>query len=205
MQEKKIDKNIRLDHQIIIDIVEEGSSVLDLGCGDGDLLYNLIKIKNIKAEGIELEEGAIYRCVEKGLSVYHRDIENGLKDYPDGSVDYVILNQIIQEIGDMEFLLKETLRVGKKVIIGFPNFAYIKARFDLFFKGMAPVTSSLPFQWYNSPNIHFGSLKDFQNFCHEKGMKIVRSYYLGEEKVIRLFPNMFADNGIFLVEKEISN
>lgn len=194
--------NIRPDHRIIIDMVPGGSRVLDLGCGDGDLLYNLRRVKGIKAEGIELGEEDIYKCVEKGLSVYHRDIENGLKDYPDNSVDYVILNQIIQEIKDMEYLLKETLRVGKYVIIGFPNFAYIKARVDLFFKGTAPVTSSLPYKWYNSPNIHFGSLKDFRVFCREKGVRILKSAYLGIERPVRLLPNLFAANGIFLVEKK---
>ena len=193
---------IRPDHRIITDMIPEKSVVLDLGCGNGDLLYNLVKEKKIKAEGIELEEGAIYKCVEKGLSVYHRDIENGLKDYPDNSIDYVVLNQIIQEIRDMEFLIKETLRVGKKVIIGFPNFAYIKARFDLFFRGVAPVTPSLPYEWYNSPNIHFGSLKDFEDFCEEKGLRILRSYYLGERGLVKLWPNLFAVNGIFLLERK---
>ena len=202
MQETEISKKIKPDHRIIIEIIPEGSSVLDLGCGNGDLLYHLINTKKIKAEGIELQESAIYRCVEKGLSVYHRDIENGLRDYPDDSIDYVILNQIIQEIRDMEFLLNETLRVGKKVIIGFPNFAYIKARFDLFFRGMAPVTSSLPYQWYNSPNVHFGSLKDFKDFCHKKDIRIIGSYYLGEEKTVKLLPNLFAVNGIFLLQKK---
>jgi methionine biosynthesis protein MetW len=192
---------IRPDHRIIADMIPEKSVVLDLGCGNGDLLYNLVKEKKIKAEGIELEEGAIYRCVEKGLSVYHRDIENGLKDYPDNSVDYVVLNQIIQEVKNMEFLIKETLRVGKKVIIGFPNFAYIKARFDLFFRGVAPVTPSLPYEWYNSPNIHFGSLRDFEHFCKEKEIRILRSYYLGEKKIVRLLPNLLAVNGIFLLER----
>jgi len=192
---------IRPDHRIITDMIPERSIVLDLGCGNGDLLYNLVKEKKIKAEGIELEEGAIYKCVEKGLSVYHRDIENGLKDYPDNSVDYVILNQIIQEIQDMEFLIEETLRVGKKVIIGFPNFAYIKARFDLFFRGVAPVTSSLPYQWYNSPNVHSGSLKDFKDFCRKKGMRILSSYFLGEKRVVKIMPNLFAVNGIFLLER----
>ena len=192
---------IRPDHRIITDIIPERSVVLDLGCGNGDLLYNLVKEKKIRAEGIELEEEAIYKCVEKGLSVYHRDIENGLKDYPDNSVDYVILNQIIQEIRDMEFLIKETLRVGKKVVIGFPNFAYIKARFDLFIRGVAPVTSSLPYQWYNSPNVHFGSLKDFMDFCREKEIYILESYYLGEKIRVKLFPNLFSVNGIFLLKR----
>lgn len=191
---------VRPDHRIIIDMIPQGSTVLDLGCGQGDLLYELIKEKRVKAEGIELEEEEIYRCVEKGLSVYHRDIENGLRDYPDNSVDYVILNQIIQEIKDMEFLLRETLRVGRNVIIGFPNFAHIKARIDLFFRGTAPVTSSLPYQWYNSPNVHFGSLKDFRDFCRQKEIHIKDARYLGSSKSIKLFPNIFALDGIFLIQ-----
>ena len=158
-------------------------------------------VKKVKAEGVELNEENIYSCVEKGLSVYHRDIENGLKDYPDDAFDYVILNQIIQEIKNMEFLLDETFRVGKKIIIGFPNFAYIKARFDLFFKGRAPVTSSLPYQWYNSPNIHFGSLKDFKTYCVDKNIKIINAHYLGNKSIVKFLPNIFAVNGIFLVEK----
>ena len=195
------DKTIKPDHKIIIGIVNKGSKVLDLGCGDGELLHNLAMVKKVKAEGVELSEENIYSCVEKGLSVYHRDIENGLKDYPDNAFDYVILNQIIQEIKNMEFLLDETFRVGKKIIIGFPNFAYIKARFDLFFKGLAPVTSSLPYQWYNSPNIHFGSLKDFKNYCVDKNIKIIDAHYLGNKNIVKFLPNIFAVNGIFLVEK----
>ena len=195
------DKIIKPDHKIIIDIVNKGSKVLDLGCGDGELLHNLAMVKKVKAEGVELSEENIYSCVEKGLSVYHRDIENGLKDYPDDAFDYVILNQIIQEIKNMEFLLDETFRVGKKIIIGFPNFAYIKARFDLFFKGRAPVTSSLPYQWYNSPNIHFGSLKDFKTYCVDKNIKIINAHYLGNKSIVKFLPNIFAVNGIFLIEK----
>lgn len=196
-------KAIKFDHKIIFNIVKRNSRVLDLGCGDGELLYNLVQAKNIKAEGIELNEEDIYSCVEKGLSVYHRDIESGLKDYPDNAFDYVILNQIIQEIKNMEFLINETLRVGKKVIIGFPNFAYIKARLDLFFKGVAPITTSLPYQWYNSPNVHFGSLKDFKNFCSDKNIKIIKSYFLREKNMIRFLPNIFAVDGVFLIEKTV--
>jgi len=195
-------KIIKPDHRIIIDIIEKGSKVLDLGCGDGELLHRLVEEKRVRAEGVEINEEHIYTCIEKSLSVYHRDIEQGLMDYPDNAFDYVILNQIIQEIRNMEFLLDETFRVGKKVIIGFPNFAYIKARFDLFFKGLAPVTPSLPYQWYNSPNIHFGSLKDFKAYCLEKNIKIIKAYYSGERGIVGLFPNIFAVNGIFLVEKK---
>lgn len=199
------DNNIRLDHKIIFKIIEPGSSVLDLGCGDGELLSLLVKEKKVKARGIELKEEAIYRCVEKGLSVFHGDIEGGLGEYPDNSFNYVVLNQSMQETKKVEFVLQESLRVGRKVIIGFPNFAYIRSRFDIFFKGKAPVNPSLPYSWYESPNIHFLSIKDFENYCREKKIDVLEKYYLGKSTVIRCFPNLLALNAIFVIkESEVS-
>ena len=195
------DNNIRLDHRIIFKIIEPGSSVLDLGCGEGELLSLLVREKKVKARGIELKDEAIYRCVEKGLSVFHGDIEGGLGEYPDNSFDYVVLNQSMQETKKVEFVLNESLRVGKKAIIGFPNFAYIRSRFDLFFKGKAPVTTSLPYSWYESPNIHFLSIRDFENYCRDKKMNILERYYLGRNTVIRCFPNLLALNAIFVIKK----
>jgi len=198
---QKNNKKTRLDYKIIFEIVRRGSSVLDLGCGSGGLLDILVKEKKVKAQGIELREEAIYECVEKGLSVFHGDIEGGLGEYPDNSFDYVILNQSMQETRRIEFVLQESLRVGRKVIIGFPNFAYIRSRFDLFFKGKAPVTPSLPYSWYESPNVHFLSIKDFINYCKKKRIKIIKTYYLGENKTVKYFPNLLALSVIFIISK----
>src|SRR3972149_10477267 len=195
---------IRLDHRVIFKIIEAGSSVLDLGCGSGELLNFLVEEKKVKAQGIELREKAIYECVEKGLSVFHGDIEGGLGEYPDDSFDYVILNQSMQETKKIDFVLKESLRVGGKVIVGFPNFAYIRSRFSLFFRGRSPVTPSLPYSWYESPNVHFLSIKDFKSYCKEKGINIIKTYYLGKNNIIKCFPNLLALNAVFVIGKSVN-
>jgi methionine biosynthesis protein MetW len=115
---------IRLDHRIIYSIIKPNSRVLDLGCGEGDLLYPLVRDKQVRAQGIELSEKAIQECVKKGLSVFHDDIENSLREYPDNSFDYVILNQSMQEVKKVDCVIQEAMRIGSKVIVGFPNFAY---------------------------------------------------------------------------------
>ena len=197
--------NVRLDNRVVYDVVEPGSKVLDLGCGDGDLLSLLTRGKNVKGQGIELDERSIYQCVEKGLSVFHSDIDSGLPDYPDKSFDYVILNQSLQQVKRVEFVLKEALRVGRKVIVGFPNFASLQARVNLFFLGRAPISSSLPYHWYDTPNTHFLSLKDFKNYCIEKGIRILGSYYLGKRYKIKLWPNLLALNAVFVIAEPASS
>jgi len=194
-------KTVRLDHQIIYKIIEPGSRVLDLGCGEGDLIYFLAKEKAAKVQGIELSEEAIYKCVEKGLSVFHSDIDSGLMDYPDRSFDYVILNQSLQEVKRVDYVIKEAMRVGKKVIVGFPNFAHVAARLRLFFSGKAPVTLSLPYHWYDTPNLHFLSTSDFKDYCNEKHIEILNVFYLGKKKLIRFWPNLFAQNALFVINK----
>ncbi len=190
----------RLDHEIIYQLIEPDSKVLDLGCGQGDLLDLLVKRKNVKAQGIELKEEAIYNCVEKGLSVFHGDIDSGLSEYPDKTFDYVILNQTMQEAKNVEFVIDEALRVGKKVVVGFPNFAYIGSRLKLLLKGKSPITLSLPYFWYNTPNLHFLSVKDFKEFCIEKNIRVVKAFYLSKRKSLRLLPNLFALNALFVIE-----
>ena len=189
----------RLDHRIIYDIVEAGSRVLDLGCGNGDLIYLLAKEKGARVQGIELSEEAIYRCVEKGLSVFHSDIDSGLSEYPEQSFDYVILNQSLQEVRKADFVLKEAMRVGKKVIVGFPNFAHLYARLRLFFGGKTPITASLPYRWYDTPNLHFLSASDFRDFCREKDIKILAAYFLGTKRRVRFWANLLALNAIFVL------
>jgi methionine biosynthesis protein MetW len=190
---------ISLDHKIIKDIIGSSSSVLDLGCGDGELLAVLVREKNVKAQGIEIDDKAIFDCVARGLSVFHDDIDSGLSDYEDKSFDFVILNQSFQQVKKPDAVLKEALRVGKKVIIGIPNFAHIKARFQIFFRGRTPVTGALPYEWHDTPNLHFLSILDFMNYCKKRNMTIEEAYFIGSKRKIKLFPNLFAQTGIFVI------
>ena len=140
--------------------------------------------------------------LKKGLSVFHGDIELGLKDFPDKSFDFVILYQSLQQIKNLNFVLREALRVGNEVIVCFPNFAYIKSRFLLFFGGKAPVTSNLPYRWDNTPNLHFFSIKDFINFCKNSDIKIVDKYFLKDKKTLNFCANLNADRAIFKIKEK---
>ncbi len=190
----------RFDHQIIADLITANSRVLDLGCGSGDLLALLIQKKAIKGTGIEINEKAIYQCMEKGLTISHVNIDTGLVDYPDKKFDYVILNESLQEVLNPEKVIIEALRVGRKVIVGIPNFCHISARLQIFFAGRVPVTKKLPYEWYNTPNLRFLSLKDFIRFCSARQIKIERQIALtNHQKIVRFLPNVFAHTGIYLL------
>jgi methionine biosynthesis protein MetW len=191
---------VRPDHQAILDLIPEGASVLDLGCGNGDLLHLLLTRKKVRGCGVEIDEQAVRKCASLGLSVSQQDIDCGLADYGDKSFDFVVLNQSLQQVVKLESVLKETLRVGGKVIVGFPNFVYYKARLQLFFSGRTPVTPSLPNMWYDTPNLHFLSLTDFIVYCREKKLEIEKAIYLDGSRKIRLFPNIMAQTGIFLIK-----
>ncbi len=194
-------KGIQLDHQVILNLVKPQSNVLDLGCGAGDLLYLLIKDKKVSGQGIEIDDQEIYKCVAKGLNVFHGDIDTGLAEFSDKSFDYVILNQSMQQILHVDKVLTDALRVGKKVIVGFPNFAYYKSRWQMLFNGRAPVTGSLPYQWYETPNLHFLSIYDFKNYCRLKKINIESRICIGERRKVWFFRNLFAQAGIFLISR----
>ena len=193
------DELTKLEYRVIVNMIPDASSVLDLGCGDGKLLYLLVQNRHVKGRGVEVDENAIYECVSRGLSVSHQDIDGGLSEYGDKSFDYVILNQSLQQVKNLESVLEESTRVGHKVIIGFPNFAYYKSRCQMVFKGKAPVTLSLPYMWYDTPNLHFLSINDFYDYCRKKRLKIEKTVFLDKNRIVKLFPNLFAQVGIFLI------
>jgi methionine biosynthesis protein MetW len=188
-----------LENKTILGWVRRGASVLDLGCGDGELLDLLVRERGVRAQGIEIDEQAIYQCVAKGLSVFHEDIDHGLSDYSNQSFDYVVLNQSFQQVKKPDIVLKEALRVGRRVIVGFPNFAHYLARWQIFFKGKTPVTPSLPYAWHDTPNLHFLSILDFIEYCHKRNIKIRKSFYIGKKRRTVIFPNLFALTGVFLI------
>jgi methionine biosynthesis protein MetW len=194
------------DFQAIIDLVRPGSSVLDLGCGGGELLDELIRVKQVRGEGLELSEQCIQACVARGLTnIIHGDLDQGLADYADQSMDYVILTNTLQVLHRPLLLIKEMARVGRQCIVSIPNFAHWSARAQLFFCGHMPKTSRLPYEWYDTPNIHLATLKDFRDLCMIAGLQIVREIPLrtdssGNCYPVKFLPNLRAEVGIFLVE-----
>jgi len=197
-------RRARVDYELIGSLIEPDSRVLDVGCGDGELLANLAADKNIKGEGIEVKQDLVLVCVGRGIPIIQYDIEQGLEHYADKSFDYVILSQTVQTLRNPEKVFRELLRVGKKVIVSFPNFAHWRCRAHLFFRGKAPVTKQLPFSWYDSPNIHFLSLKDFDEFCAKLGVRVEKRIPLIKTSVspVRFAPNLLAEQVIYVASKD---
>jgi len=193
----------RVDYERIFDLVEDGSRVLDIGCGDGVLLCKLITSKHVKGMGIEVDQDNIVSCVECGIPVIHADIDKGLSGLPDQSYDYAILSMTLQVIPRPEIAIQEMLRIGRKCIISFPNFAFWKVRAKSLLLGRAPVTRNLPYDWYASPNRHVLSIKDFRGFCESHGARIIREIPISSHgRTVRtpaLWPNLFADEAIFII------
>jgi methionine biosynthesis protein MetW len=194
-------KKARLDHRVIVGWVKENSSVLEPGCGGGDLIALLAKYRGASVSGIEIDEKAIFNCVSRGLSVSHQDIDEGLSEYADHAFDYVVLNQCLQEVRKPHVALSEAVRVGRKAIVGFPNFAHYQTRIQLALRGVAPVTPALPYQWYDTPNLHFLSIKDFIVYCGRNDLRIEKQAFLGKTKLVHFWPNLLANSALFEISR----
>ena len=198
---------MKKEFKIISDLISKNSRVLDVGCGDGELMSFLFKNITQDIRGIEISKTNVQKCISKGLTVIEDDAENDLYQFPDSSFDFVILGQTLQAFLSPEKVLDELLRVGKKAIVTIPNFGHWKVRLDLLFKGTMPVTKSLPHQWHNTPNLHMCSIKDFSDFCDSKKIKFIKSLALDGEKLLNISRtnlgkrNLFSEIGIFLIEK----
>jgi methionine biosynthesis protein MetW len=195
---------IRFDLEIIADMIDNNSTVLDLGCGPGDLLNKLIHEKKCIGHGVEIYEEYILQCVEKGVPVISSDLDEGLGDYGDKSFDFIILSRTLQVVHRPHLILNEMLRVGRVGIVSFPNFGYWRVRSQLFFRGRMPVTKDLPYQWFDTPNIHLLTIKDFKKLCRDNHIQILTQINLGKASkggvLAHYFPNLFARQAIFKVQ-----
>ena len=200
-------QKIRFDLRAIANLINKNSKVLDIGCGDGELLHFLKNTKNIDARGLEISHTQVSKALIRGLSVIHGNAENDLSIYPDKSFDYAVLSQTIQATQNPPKILIEMLRIANYAIVSLPNFAHIKNRFDLMFTGRMPVNKTLPYQWYETPNIHFCSILDFEKLCYDLDFKIQKKIFLTSSHRFlgvfgnELFANLFAKYGIFLITK----
>ena len=191
----------RSDYAIIGEIVEPCAKVLDLGCGEGELLEWLARQKGVDARGVEIANSKVRAAITRGVSVFQSDIEQALADYPDQAFDYVILSQTLQETRNPRKVLHEMLRVGRRGIVAFPNFGHWRVRASMLFSGRAPRTGLFPYEWYESPNIHFLTVHDFEALAQLEGLTVERRYFLaGHRKVARL-PNLLAEVAVFLVRR----
>jgi methionine biosynthesis protein MetW len=195
------------EFKVIAELIEKDTRVLDVGCADGTLMKFLKDNKNIDIRGLELSKDKVQECIAKGLTVIEGNAEKDLKQFPEKSFDYVVLSQTLQAFLNPEVVINELLRVGKKAIVTIPNFGYWKVRLHLLTKGTMPITKTLPDEWYNTPNLHMCTIKDFVYFVKSRNFKIFRSLALNNQNVSLIndtnlgIKNLFADLGIFLIEK----
>lgn len=203
----KEEETMRFDLQIISSLVEEKSRVLDLGCGQGDLLAHLQRAKQIEGHGIEKDEQKVIAAIEKGIPVLQGDIVEETQSYADAAFDYVILSQTLQQVYNPEKVIEEMLRIGKKGVVSFPCFNHISIKLQLLFTSKAPVTEELPFEWYNTPNIRVVTLRDFRIFCAKhkiyihKELAISTHHRATTGKIVKFLPDWFAKFGIFLITR----
>ena len=198
---------MKQEFNIIANNIENGTRVLDVGCGDGVLIEYLKKEKSIDVRGLEISKDKVQKCISKGLTVIEGNAEIDLKQFPDNSFDYVVLSQTLQAFINPELVIKELLRVGKRAIVTIPNFGFWKIRLHLLIKGTMPVTKTLPDEWHNTPNLHMCTIKDFVEFSNKINFKIFKSIAMNQKKISLIsnknlfLKNLFSELGIFLIEK----
>lgn len=201
-------KDIRFDLQIVASWIRPGSKVLDLGCGEGDLLFYLKKHRQVVGTGIERVESKVAIAIERGLSVLHGDINEEIDDYADQTFDYVILSQTLQQVYGPSALIQSLLRIGRRGIVSFPNFSHWRIRLQLLFTGFAPISKQLPYEWYDTPNIRVITIRDFRTFSREVGFHIIREAAINTRRsdrrgrIIRRMPNLLATYGIFMIGRD---
>ena len=190
----------RKDFEAISNWVEPGTSVLDLGCGDGSLLINLQETRHITGYGIENDDAGILQCVANGVNVIQSNLESGLKEIDDGAFDYVILSQTLQAMKRTEAVIDEMLRVGREAIVTFPNFGYWKHRWQIF-NGRMPVSDNLPYQWYDTPNVHMCTVADFDAFCTRKKLRVLSRLVMNHDREQPVLPNLLGTLALYRLAK----
>jgi methionine biosynthesis protein MetW len=186
----------RPDFAAIAGWIKSGSSVLDLGCGDGALLRYLKETRRTTGYGVEIDDAGVLACVKNGVSVVQSDLERGLSGFEDGSFDYVVLSQTLQAMKNSEIIIREMLRVGREGIVTFPNFGYWKNRLEVL-RGRMPISDNLPFEWFNTPNVRLCTVADFEHFCSERGIRIVDRKVLTNGKAVNVAPNLLGALAVY--------
>ena len=198
---------MKKEFKIISELIENNTRVLDVGCGDGTLMKYLKDAKNIDTRGLEISKNNVQNCISKGLSIIEGNAEKDLLQFPNLSFDYVVLSQTLQAFYNPEKVIDDLLRVANKAIVTIPNFGYWKVRLHLLLKGTMPITKILPDEWYNTPNLHMCTIKDFFNFCSKKNIELYKSIALNGEKTSKInktnlsIKNFYSELGIFLIKK----
>lgn len=198
---------IRVDLQLIASMIESGSRVLDVGCGDGALLFHLVRYMGVDGRGIELSQAGVNNSVRRGLSVVQGDADTDLKDYPDQAFDYVVLSQTLQAVRNPRDVLEQLLRIGRRAIVSFPNFGHWRCRLQLLFRGVMPRTQLINHEWYETPNIHLCTINDFVRLCDALEITIDRRFAVDHEGMVggmrglRRFENLFGEQGVFMLTR----